>query len=664
MYGVAGLLGSGLHALTWRGWVFTYGVVVAGLSAQLLVLAVDSAIRGWPRARHPALRCGAGALAWFALPPAVLGLVKGVRPADLFARVEGAWALLRAAATSPLAEWPLTLATVGELRRPPLGEIAALVGGAAFLLAGWLGLLLLVLPHRNWGQRHFATFLGGNLVCWYLLAHASPSRPLLLALLLVLLSAGLLLQLSGGRAAPGDDQRPMAVLVLVWFLAALFLAFDGLRFTLLLAAPLGLTVGVAIGRLGDWVQRVTTPYASPALTRALPFALLVILLALPVQRGVGTMATVAPRMNDAWWETLIELREHAPANAVVHVWWPYGFFAKYVAERPVSADGASLSTHVPYWLAHALFAADEQETVGLLRMLGCGSDATPHGEKHRGAFYQILAGGLDMIDAYTATLELARRDLPEARRYVRERRLREQVLEATHCVPPPAYLVLSDEMTRSSGFRHLGSWSFRNALLVRTVRTHGVADAAAQARRRFGLPEHQARALATQAAALQSDREIEAFVAPEEGLRSSGWIACERGRRAAERRCPLHLRLARQGITLDTFTYDETNRAAATLQWRRGGLSMTGAAAEMIIAGPGGFESVTSPDPLDPRLAVLIDRLQDRILIGTPRFLRSTFAHLSLLDGRYARHFEKVDERTTSYERVTTWRIEWPSDNR
>jgi hypothetical protein len=44
-------------------------------------------------------------------------------------------------------------------------------------------------------------------------------------------------------------------------------------------------------------------------------------------------------------------------------------------------------------------------------------------------------------------------------------------------------------------------------------------------------------------------------------------------------------------------------------------------------------------------------------LIGTPRFLRSTFVGLVLLDGRYARRFEKVSERTTSYERVTAWRV-------
>lgn len=41
-----------------------------------------------------------------------------------------------------------------------------------------------------------------------------------------------------------------------------------------------------------------------------------------------------------------------------------------------SIDGATLRTRVPYWLARALLPPSERETVGLPRMLNCGSDVT------------------------------------------------------------------------------------------------------------------------------------------------------------------------------------------------------------------------------------------------------------------------------------------------
>jgi len=49
-----------------------------------------------------------------------------------------------------------------------------------------------------------------------------------------------------------------------------------------------------------------------------------------------------------------------------------------------------------------------------------------------------------------------------------------------------------------------------------------------------------------------------------------------------------------------------------------------------------------------------------RILVGTPDILRSTFTQLMFLDGRYARHFKKFDERDGyKGERVVVWKVEW-----
>ncbi len=74
------------------------------------------------------------------------------------------------------------------------------------------------------------------------------------------------------------------------------------------------------------------------------------------------------------------LRQQSPPNAIVNTWWDYGYWAKYAAERRVNNDGGSLRTHIPYWTARVLAAPSERESAGLLRMLDCGSDATPEAE--------------------------------------------------------------------------------------------------------------------------------------------------------------------------------------------------------------------------------------------------------------------------------------------
>jgi hypothetical protein len=60
---------------------------------------------------------------------------------------------------------------------------------------------------------------------------------------------------------------------------------------------------------------------------------------------------------------------------------------------------------------------------------------------------------------------------------------------------------------------------------------------------------------------------------------------------------------------------------------------------------------------------VLLDPDQHRALVGTQTALRSTYAALMYLDGRYAPHFRKVDDRVGwRGQRVATWRIDWPED--
>jgi dolichyl-diphosphooligosaccharide--protein glycosyltransferase len=610
-WSAAAVLVTALHAMTWRGWVFTSAVVLVGLAAALVVGVVGafrSGDRAWRDAGVRRLALALGSLAGLLL---VVLLASG----GGISRLQAVLATMRegGSAAPQALDWPDAFATVGELRRPALAEIAALSGGRAACFVAWLGLLLLCLPPRGWQPRHFIVLLGGTALYWYLLISPSPSRASLLFLLALPLAAALWMAAVDRRLA--RDTAPEAMLIVVWGVASLALAFDGVRYALLLTAPFGIAFGVAAGRLSDWLVREAHGRVPEPLVAWVPVLVGAGLLVPLVARGSQAAASVVPRVNDAWSATLTAVRDQAPPDAVLHVWWPYGFFAAYIAERPVSIDGASLPTHAPYWVARALLAPSEHETLGLLRMLGCGSDATPHDEKHRGALYSMTSRGIDPAKAPAMVVDLANLTREEARAYLAEHRLSASLLETTHCSAPPPYVILTDELLWSTGWRQIGNWDFH-----------------------------------LRAASESPDM-----------LLTQAWVDCQaEGPATARLRCPLRLRLD-SDVEVDAFAYDPTIPQRGELHWR----SRADAAARQASPAAIGFAGEREVkwregwDPLDARLAVLIDAGRQRILVGTPGMLRSTFVQLLFLDGRYTPHFRLVADRRTRHERVAAWRVDW-----
>jgi hypothetical protein len=78
----------------------------------------------------------------------------------------------------------------------------------------------------------------------------------------------------------------------------------------------------------------------------------------------------------------------------------------------------------------------------------------------------------------------------------------------------------------------------------------------------------------------------------------------------------------------------------------------------IVVAEASGLRELRPADAPDPEVGVVVDVPERRVLFGVPDLLRSTLVQLLYLDGRYARHLEKFDERAGyGGERVLTWRI-------
>jgi dolichyl-diphosphooligosaccharide--protein glycosyltransferase len=633
----AGLAGIaiGLQAWAWRGWPFVYIVLMAGLAGAALLHGARYGLRRrtlriWQAPDLP--RIGLVLAGVYAVAGVAVNLAGADEPyLAIPARV--AEAILRAAiGDTPRGgaadDWPRALTRVAELAPLGLPGIARVTGTALFL-AGLIGLLLLLLAEHRWRWWHRALLGGGALVWGYTLLGMEPGRLAALALLGAPLGAALLAGLCADEEPPAA-RRGAALVLVVWFLAAVATAHGGLRFVLLLVPPVGIAAAVAAGRLEAWLRGLIA--AMPGWYRAVGVGVLGVVVALallhPLEWGYAAARSYTPTMHDAWWDALTRLRQTARPDAIVHTWWDYGHWVTYVADRRVSNDGTSLTTHVPHWVGRALVAPGEAESVGVLRMLACGSDATPLPEGAQGAYGKLRAAGRDPAAAYAILSDLVTLDEAAAEAHLARHGLappaRATILRSTHCEPPESYVVLSSALvSRRRSWMSFGLWD---------------------PGRRVGLAPGEA---------------------PSPVPFVSHWLPCRAGREEGQMVCDIGIAMSAGAPLLQSFSYRPDSPEDSRLQGRtrRGdALSDTttvGTPAALLLAGAEDLLGMGFASPAYPDLAVLVDIPGARILVGALPLLQSTYVHLMYLDGRYARHYRKHDDRMGRGERVVTWKIDW-----
>lgn len=644
---------AAIHAAIWAGWIFSVAIVLIGLAAHALLTFSRWSAQGRPAAERPLVIQAVAFTAAFLIAATLASRIAGAEttPLAAAAAMVGALPFFAPPATSAAAalQWPDVFGTVAELRQPGLASIARSMAGPVYFFAGWIGMLLLMLPRSGWNGWHFAVLLGGNLLYRYLVTQ-SEIAPWTLAGLLLLPPVAAGIGYVADRRTPVADQGAGALLT-IWFLAALVLAHKGTRFLILLAPPFAVLCAVAAGRLYFWVERQS--WAAPAPIRAAVFLALLSFAYPPVTAAAGAARNYVPMVNDGWVAALTRLRDETPADSVVNSWWDYGYFIKYFAERPVLADGGTLRTRVHYWFAKALIADSETESIGILRMLNCASDAAPEPEGSLGAFAALEDAGLSTAVAHTALSRIATLRREEALRYLEGMRLSPDdaaaVLERTHCTPAPAYLLLHDDLVRSTGWRLFAGWDHLESAIIAAGDR---ADRGAVARRiaaEFAVDPSVALAAFDRVSAAGFRRPaMPSFGTP-------SWAQCSG---VELLHCPVGTRLGAH-VNLRAVSIPAADPAAAALIVEPGrGRRESVTPGTVLVVTPDGIRNLTpgregSPD------SILFDPSGPHVLIGPAQLLRSTFTHLMFLDGRFLHRFESFDHARGIRGDIRTWRISW-----
>ena len=665
---LAGVI-AGIHATIWQGWVFAYVIVTSGLLGYVMIHTVNAvaSTRSWRVWRDSGVQGAAQTLLIFYVATGLFATLAGAGDTYMTIPFKALKTivdpLIDAGSQQPAAAmaWPNVLGTVSELQRFGLTGIADHLGGKVFMLIGLVGLLLGFFPRDKWSLWHYGLLLAAAGLDFNALFIEPPDGRVEMAVVAAAPPLAAVILILWERRKP-DATHGLAVIMLLWFIAGLYVSYDGVRYVLFLAPPFSLALAIGVGRCFQWLQGLSEAWLGRfrRLADAVAFVLLATVLVAPVSKGMASARNYFPMINDAWWDSLTTLREQSDPESIITVWWDYGHWAKYVADRRVTADGTSLLTHLPHWMAKALVTPDPRESLGVLRMLDCASEITPLPEGAHGAYGKVKATGRDDLETYSIVAGLVARNPVQAETYLTERRFspseRQQILAASHCDPPEAYLVLSTALLRKVGrLTNLGYRDPRRIELAQRLQNLAASEAVDWLAAEFGYRRAEAQALYRQVEATGKRRD-RVFI-------DSDWSRCRARGDDGTMACPFSLR-TKSGSMGGLFLYRPGHWSKATFEFdpakQKAKKFVNGPPGLLLVAGDDRLAQIVADNAGHAKMAVLLDPAKQRVWIGTPSVLRSTLVQLVVLDGRYTKVFEKIDEHTAqSGERVSTWRIDW-----
>ena len=263
-----------------------------------------------------------------------------------------------------------------------------------------------------------------------------------------------LIQVLMGRKYTGL-RREAIIILAFWFLSMLYATLMGVRFTVFLLVPLGIFLGWAISDIYQYLKNRGKKYSIPAIS------LVFILCFIFTERANRVAKNIYPLMNDAWYKVLTLMKDTTPQNSTINSWWDFGDWFKVVAMRPVIFDGQTQNVPQAYWMARAILSTNENEALGILRMLNnAGNQA------------------FEIIDAYLndplQSVLLLETIIPLPSGQAKEilldflpQQAADKVVILLFDKPENAYFIVDPSMiAKMSAISYLGNWNFSKVYIV------------------------------------------------------------------------------------------------------------------------------------------------------------------------------------------------------
>lgn len=301
--------------------------------------------------------------------------------------------------------WPNVLTTVAELNTSSLGIVIKSMGGTLMFVISIIGIFLLL--------------------------YKSLRENMLYKVFVITLNA--------------------------WFIITLFGGTISLRFSALFVPAFSIMFGIGLG-LGYkyFMYYSKSLQVNKIALKFVVFLLYGLLFLVPITQGYLTIKNEVPSYNDAWHETLLELK-YDSEEAIISSWWDFGHWFVAISEQHVTSDGGDQGLRI-YWMGDILTTNNETHALNILRMLNCGSE---NGYNFINEELNNEYGSKVLLD------KIIRQNITEARITLKNNNIINitKILNNTHCNDIlPQYFITSEDMVQKSGvWGHFGSWDFERA---------------------------------------------------------------------------------------------------------------------------------------------------------------------------------------------------------
>jgi dolichyl-diphosphooligosaccharide--protein glycosyltransferase len=419
------------------------------------------------------------------------------------------------------------------------------------------------------------------------------------------------------------------ILLLVWLLTTLYTTSQGIRFVMLVIPIFAIGIGIFAGRMFEFISNWSNKELG--INKKLISILLITLILFSLNplwiSAKNTAKHEVPAMNDAWFNGLTKIKEETSENAIITSWWDFGHWFKVIADRRVTFDGASQNRPQAHWVGKALLTNNEKESIAILKMLDCGGNNA----------YNIL---LEKTNDPLLTKKLIDQIILEEKNIAKtilEEHIEnaEEILENTHCNPPEAYLITSEDMVSKSGvWTHFGSWNFERSFIYNTIKENNKQDSINIMKERLDYSSEKAEETYEKVKNL-SEQDVNLWIAPYSSYST----------------LPSNCQTQEEIIVCENGVIINTLEEMAILQSNGGQVLIKSYRDNNQI-----YSSEEGTDEVS--IAYLSDKSQS--LIMNDELLNSMFTELFYYGGQNLEHFELFDVQSgINGFKIYIWKIKW-----
>jgi len=247
----------------------------------------------------------------------------------------------------------------------------------------------------------------------------------------------------------------------IWLGFLYYLALNAIRFSILLIVPLGILFGLSIDIFIKKCLKMSHNYSKIIhfFTLGVVIIMVYFVVAFFSKRAYYISLYKRPMINDAWYNAISYIRDNSSAQSHINSWWDYGHWFTAIGKRRVLFDGKTQNSPIAYWMAKFLITDDEEEALGILRMLNLSGNKA----------FDMLENsfGIPHFKAVTILKDLTKiNNKQRAERYLSKYLTAEQIKSIIPLLyaekMPEVYFIASyDIVAKIPAISLIGNWDFQ-----------------------------------------------------------------------------------------------------------------------------------------------------------------------------------------------------------